>query len=140
MPPIVFDGARNESRNHGMDNGPRILLTGATGYIGGRLLPLLERRAVVVRCMARRPEYLQGRTSDTTEAVAADVLDDASLHTALADVDAAYYMIHSMGSMPSRPIFKPSSPWRPPGSGNPRVMPWVNPPLENRPSHHLPLW
>ena len=35
---------------------PLVLLTGATGYVGGRLLPVLERAGVRVRCMARRPE------------------------------------------------------------------------------------
>ena len=38
---------------------PRVLLTGATGYIGSRLLPLLEQRDVWVRCLARKPEKLQ---------------------------------------------------------------------------------
>jgi uncharacterized protein YbjT (DUF2867 family) len=36
--------------------GKRILLTGATGYVGGRLLSLLEQRGALVRCLARRPE------------------------------------------------------------------------------------
>ena len=40
---------------------PRILLTGATGYVGGRLLAALERRGVPVRCFVRRPEALRGR-------------------------------------------------------------------------------
>lgn len=76
----------------------RVLLTGATGYVGGRLLPLLEQRRVSLRCMARRPEYLSKRVADSTEVVQADVLDEASLIAALADVDTAFYMIHSMGT------------------------------------------
>lgn len=40
---------------------PWILLTGATGYIGGRLLRLLEAECLPVSCLARRPEYLKGR-------------------------------------------------------------------------------
>jgi len=74
------------------------LLTGATGYVGGRLLPLLEQRGVAVRCLARRPEYLASRAGATTEVVAGDVLDPASLATAMVGIDAAYYLVHSMGS------------------------------------------
>lgn len=75
-----------------------ILLTGATGYIGGRLLPLLERRSVRLRCLARRPEHLRARVASTTELVAGDVLDPESLSLAFKGVDTAYYLIHSMGS------------------------------------------
>lgn len=76
----------------------RILLTGATGYVGGRLLRALESRGHRVRCLARRPEVLAGRVGLSTEIVAGDVLDRTSLETALRGVDAAYYMVHSMGS------------------------------------------
>ena len=76
----------------------RILLTGATGYVGGRLLRLLEERGEPVRCLARRPEFLRGRTGPTTAIVAGDVLDAASLPPALEGVDAAYYLVHSMGA------------------------------------------
>jgi len=48
---------------------PLVLLTGATGYIGGRLLPLLERRGFSLRCLARRPEHLRPRAASTTEVV-----------------------------------------------------------------------
>jgi len=75
-----------------------ILVTGATGYVGGRLLRLLEERGATVRCLARRPEYLQGRVRPATEVVAGDVLDAASLPPALQGVDTAYYLVHSMGS------------------------------------------
>ncbi|GJM22143.1 MAG: NAD(P)-dependent oxidoreductase [Planctomycetota bacterium] len=76
----------------------KLLLTGATGYIGGRLLRRLEERGAQVRCMARRPEVLEAKTAAGTEVVAGDVLDRASLDAAFAGVDIAYYMIHSMGS------------------------------------------
>jgi uncharacterized protein YbjT (DUF2867 family) len=46
-----------------------ILLTGATGYVGGRLLPLLERRGLPVRCLTRRPERLAGRVAESTKIV-----------------------------------------------------------------------
>jgi uncharacterized protein YbjT (DUF2867 family) len=75
-----------------------ILLTGGTGYIGGRLLPLLERRGIPLRCLARCPEHLRPRVADTTELVEGDVLDPRSLPAAFEGVDAAYYLIHSMGS------------------------------------------
>ena len=79
-------------------NEPLILLTGATGYIGGRLLPLLERRGLRLRCLARRPEHLRPRVASTTEVVAGDVLAPESLSAALQGVDTAYYLIHSLGS------------------------------------------
>ncbi len=75
-----------------------ILLTGASGYVGGRLLPALEARAHAVRCLARRPEHLDGRTGPGTEVVAGDVLDPDSLAAALKGVEVAYYLVHSMGS------------------------------------------
>lgn len=75
-----------------------VLLTGATGYVGGRLLQALEQRGYRVRCLARRPEALAGRVGANTEVVAGDVLDPASLDAALSGVDVAYYLIHSMGS------------------------------------------
>jgi len=75
-----------------------VLLTGATGYVGGRLLPRLEQRGVRVRCMSRRPEALRGRVGAATETVAGDMLDAASLAAALRDVDTAYYFVHSMGA------------------------------------------
>ncbi len=77
---------------------PLILLTGATGYIGGRLMPLLEQRGVRVRCLARRPEDLRPRVAPATEVVPGDVLRPETLDAALEGVDTAYYLIHSMGS------------------------------------------
>jgi uncharacterized protein YbjT (DUF2867 family) len=76
----------------------RILLTGATGYVGGRLLQALEGRDHQVRCVARRPDFLRSRVAATTEVVAGDALDPATLAPALEGVDVAYYLIHSMGS------------------------------------------
>lgn len=74
----------------------RILLTGATGYVGGRLLQALEARGGRLRCMARQPGYLRARVGPRTEVVGGDVLEATSLADALRDVDAAYYLVHSM--------------------------------------------
>jgi uncharacterized protein YbjT (DUF2867 family) len=75
-----------------------ILLTGASGYVGGRLLRVLESRGHRVRCMARKPEYLQSRVSSATEVLAGDAMDAESLRKPLESIHTAYYMIHSMGS------------------------------------------
>jgi uncharacterized protein YbjT (DUF2867 family) len=75
-----------------------ILLTGATGYIGGRLLKSLQKAGFRVRCLARRPEYLRERVDERTEITQGDVLDEESLIQALDGVDVAYYLVHSMGS------------------------------------------
>jgi len=76
-----------------------ILLTGATGYIGGRLLQALEHSGYRVRCLARRPEALRTRVASATEIVKGDCLDPASLEPAMHGVYTAYYLVHSMGSV-----------------------------------------
>lgn len=78
--------------------GLSVLLTGATGYVGGRLLPLLEQRGARVRCLARRPDALASRVAASTTVVAGDVLDRATLEAALRGIDVAYYLVHSMGA------------------------------------------
>ncbi len=76
----------------------RILLTGATGYVGGRLLPRLEQAGHRVRCLARRPEFLRSHVAAGTEVVAGDVSDRESLSAAMAGMEVAYYLVHAMGS------------------------------------------
>ncbi|MCF7825651.1 MAG: SDR family oxidoreductase [Candidatus Marinimicrobia bacterium] len=78
-----------------------ILLTGATGYVGGRLLRELEKRGQHIRCMARRPENLRSRANPQTEVIYGDVLDQESLIAAMDQVKTAYYLVHSMGSKAS---------------------------------------
>jgi uncharacterized protein YbjT (DUF2867 family) len=77
---------------------PLILLTGATGYIGGRLLAELESKGLRLRCLARRPAYLRARVAPSTEVVQGDILDPASLRAAMAGVDTAFYLVHSMSA------------------------------------------
>ncbi|MBV9594154.1 MAG: SDR family oxidoreductase [Actinobacteria bacterium] len=76
----------------------RTLVTGATGYIGGRLVPGLLAAGHRVRAMTRTPGWLRDVPwAADVEIVTADVLDDATLPAALRDVDVAYYLIHSIG-------------------------------------------
>lgn len=75
-----------------------VLLTGASGYVGGRLLKSLEDRGYHVRCLARRPATLKAKTGPSTEVFAGDLLDRPSIELALRGVDVAYYLVHSMGS------------------------------------------
>jgi uncharacterized protein YbjT (DUF2867 family) len=78
--------------------GGTILVTGATGYIGGRLVPKLLEDGYSVRCLARNPGRLAGRVwRDRVDCVRGDVTDAASLAGVFDGVEAAYYMIHSMG-------------------------------------------
>jgi uncharacterized protein YbjT (DUF2867 family) len=69
-----------------------VLVTGATGFIGRRLVPELVDRGLTVRAMTRRPEAYDG----PGEAVGADVHDAASLTDALKGVDVAIYLVHSL--------------------------------------------
>ena len=74
-----------------------ILVTGATGYVGGRLIPRLLDAGYIVRAMVRDPSRLQGRSwVDQVEIYKGDVLQPETLFPALEGVDVAYYLIHSM--------------------------------------------
>jgi uncharacterized protein YbjT (DUF2867 family) len=77
---------------------PFVLLTGATGYVGSRLLALLEDRDLRVRCLARKPDKLRPNVAESTEILRGDVLDRPSLDEALAGVATAYYLVHLMAS------------------------------------------
>lgn len=75
-----------------------ILVTGATGYVGGRLWRRLEADGRRVRCMARRRAELVSRVGPATEVVEGDVLKPETLGPVLEGVEMAYYLVHSMGS------------------------------------------
>ena len=77
----------------------RCLVTGASGYIGGRLVPELLEAGYAVRCMARDPAKLDDRPwSADVEIVQADAMDRVALRRVLDGVDVAYYLIHAMGA------------------------------------------
>jgi uncharacterized protein YbjT (DUF2867 family) len=74
-----------------------ILVTGATGYIGGRLVPRLLAAGYRVRVLARDPKRLEGRPwLDQVEVVEGDALNPISLSSALTGISASYYLIHGM--------------------------------------------
>jgi uncharacterized protein YbjT (DUF2867 family) len=82
-----------------VDDAPLALVTGVTGYIGGRLVPELLAADFRVRAMARHPQRLRDRDwVDRVEVVDADASDAAQARVALDGVDVAYYLIHSIGS------------------------------------------
>jgi uncharacterized protein YbjT (DUF2867 family) len=73
-----------------------VLLTGATGYVGGRTLPGLLASGHGVRCLVRRPEAV--RLDPRAQVVRGDVTDAESLRAALDGVRCAFYLVHSMGA------------------------------------------
>ncbi len=78
---------------------PLCLVTGATGYIGGRLVPQLLDAGYRVRCAARSPERLRDQPwHDQVEVVRADLTDPDAARRALDGVKVAYYLIHALGS------------------------------------------
>ena len=75
------------------------LVTGATGYIGGRLVPSLLERGHAVRALARDPDKLAGVDwRDRVEVARGDLGDPDSLAEAFDGMDVVYYLVHSMGS------------------------------------------
>ena len=81
---------------------PTALVFGASGYIGTNLVPRLVREGWRVRAAARNPKVLQARCDDPTwravDLVAGDALQPESLASALAGIDIAYYLVHSMAA------------------------------------------
>ena len=80
-----------------MANSELVLVSGATGYVGGRLVPRLLEAGYRVRVLVRDPSRLQGRPwAGDVEIVGVDILQPESLPSAMEDVNVAYYLIHSM--------------------------------------------
>lgn len=78
---------------------PLILVTGATGYVGGRLTPALLEAGYRVRCLVREPRKLDERAwraHPNVEVVESDLATDEALESHLKGCDAAYYLVHSM--------------------------------------------
>lgn len=74
-----------------------MLVTGSTGYVGGRLVPFLLESGAGVRCLARTPSKLDGAEwRDQVEVEEGDLLDAASLEGSFDGCDVAYYLVHSM--------------------------------------------
>ena len=78
----------------------KILLTGATGYIGKKLLPSLLNEGHQVVCLVRDPRRFQNKYKEShkIEVIKGDLLDLKSLSSIPNDIDASYYFVHSMGS------------------------------------------
>ncbi len=75
----------------------RVLVTGATGYIGGRLVPRLLRQGHTVRVLVRDPSRIAGRSwSDRVHVRQGNLLESSTLEGAFDSIDAAYYLVHSM--------------------------------------------
>ncbi|QDI67626.1 NAD(P)-dependent oxidoreductase [Streptomyces calvus] len=83
----------------GTGRAPLCLVTGATGYVGGRLVPDLLDAGYRVRCLARSPDRLRDHPwAERAEVVRGDVTDPVSLAAALHGADVAYYLVHALGT------------------------------------------
>ena len=78
----------------------KVVVLGASGYIGTHLVPELVRSGHQVRAVSRRRETLEARDWEGVELVEADVLDQESLTPALDGIEVAYYLVHSMAAGP----------------------------------------
>ena len=74
----------------------QVLITGASGYIGGRIIPILQKSGFHVIAGSRHPELLKSRFNDEVEHRFFDILEPESCHQALKNVDIAYYFVHSL--------------------------------------------
>ena len=75
----------------------KVLVTGATGYIGGRLISDLLQKGIKVRVLVRDASRIEGRPwQDKVEVCVGDLLKPETLPDALEEIDTAYYLVHSM--------------------------------------------
>ncbi len=76
-----------------------VLVTGATGYVGGRLVPCLLQEGYTVRCFVRDADRLRAQPwSEDVEVAVGDALEAETVPPAMENVDAVYYLIHSLGA------------------------------------------
>ena len=81
----------------------RHLVTGATGYVGGRLAPRLLAEGDAVRCLARDPAKLRDVPwARDAEIVRGDLLDEDAVRRACVGVDCVYFLVHSLVDFPLR--------------------------------------
>ncbi|MFF0106672.1 SDR family oxidoreductase [Streptomyces hirsutus] len=93
------DAGSNGQRDGSGAEGLHCLVTGASGYIGGRLVPELLRAGHRVRCLARTPGKLRDHPwAGDVETVRGDVTDPGSVAGALRGIDVAYYLVHALGT------------------------------------------
>lgn len=92
LPPRFLPSVVNRSAS-------TVLVTGATGYVGGRLVPCLLREGYTVRCLVRDADGIERHPwRDRVEIAVGDALDPESLPRAMEGVDILYYLIHSLGA------------------------------------------
>jgi uncharacterized protein YbjT (DUF2867 family) len=96
-PPKPFSVGPDQARSNAA--GPaRVLVTGATGYIGGRLVPRLLAKGHRLRCVARNPDRLEGQHWPGVEIVRGDLESPEDTTRALQGIEVAYYLVHSMAA------------------------------------------
>ena len=98
MTPIPQSSPAVPATDLRVDHGTRVVVFGATGYIGAHLVPRLLREGYAVRASGRNRKVLDARDWSGVESVEADALMPESLEAALAGVDIAYYLVHSMAA------------------------------------------
>ncbi|TWV56326.1 SDR family oxidoreductase [Streptomyces misionensis] len=97
--PVADETTEPAARDTARAGAPACLVTGASGYLGGRLVPELLDAGYRVRCLARTPRKLRDHPwADRVEIVRGDVTDAGSLARAMAGMDVAYYLVHALGT------------------------------------------
>ncbi|WP_144720304.1 SDR family oxidoreductase [Agrococcus jejuensis] len=97
--PVEPDDLPAEPQATPTDHPRRILVLGATGYLGGRLAPRLVARGHVVRALVRNPDRLAGVPWEgDVDVVRGDLADPESVRAAMQDIDVVYHLVHSMSA------------------------------------------